>query len=839
MSGLSVSLLLIVSAIAVALWRYRQTKALGKKSSGQARQSEKSARTDASSESRNGDVNVAAHVPVDDACNADRDCGRDEQAPSQTPTVTHLADRPTTEETLVARQDMANVNLTTADTTAALATRHIEPTAKASVLRALEVDRDKQQLYSPAQVWGATDPPDQAAKALLAAEKESPALQSLPDATNQPKPSLNITESHRDAIGLKDELTPSSADSSQQRERSDLPADGLGVSQPEKVRVPIGVTDAVDRSSLVANVPEPDAELTEANVAAPAATPQHTSEIMSPFDLGVVIIERAATGPTSAPNFEPTITVKQQAVVAAKPAEENPPAREIGRAVANHEHESATGRTDDLRSTVGQDTAQFQHPTLTADSKIEESPSADLKLEGLKELLRIPLPPPARQAVHRDRRGRKTLAPRQSTEPKRAKRQSSLEPSAEARIRLVLHPIRRTIQLALILLRPAGFPEQVMLELNGSQTIDALEEGQYGDVNLTWDADLLLNEIRVSCAEGYQWVRSGRPVHIFTANPAQAGLVSVPAAKVGIDHMIICPEQDAHTVCDIAESAGSARPRALRQFSGIPNGWVVLDQYHPTRAAVIQPVPAFSPLDPGQGIEITLHGGLEVGHNIYAQGRPPSIRIEPMLDGISVHIGGVIAEVSSDGHWEASGWDTPGRHRIEVVPGPSRSYEIKPDPDAQGGWIFWNAHDRRTAIDEGPWARAQICGALLAGPSGERVLAAELQPTILALGIDGTVSALRPRAEAGVSVGFGASLSAFLLVSSGRRRRQGKVVWLGLPQSSEVVTLPRQLSRRWIEAVRGAAARRLTMQADEGGVGQLIWQKLVLVARSAKRQRHG
>ncbi|CAJ5353610.1 Uncharacterised protein [Burkholderia pseudomallei] len=981
MSGLSVPLLLILSAIAVAcvvvLWRYRLGRTPQEASIEQARQSKGSARTDAAnadarainsvvnattgggqprptaraaisaplkhtvartasvpaspiaidepegedpgvdtvqgdpieaaapatpvsapfptspavSERINGDISAVARALAEEAIFADRDSERGERAAPQTPAVASLADEPTTTEeaSVAVHQAEPDTNVTEGPATA-FATKHIEVVAEVTRPEGLQIDRGEQQLDPPVQALETTTPLDKAAEAPLATEEKSPALQPLPDDTNEPE-RADLTEPRRNTVAVGDELAPSQTEYlGQQLEHSDQTAGELHAAQPDGVPVAPEATASVGHSGPVTDVPDLAATIAtaEARAEAPAATLQPASvEATPPIDPSVALAgldsqptvpvqsdaavqaegeleavayavpsdarvdvpEPVAIGATeaigqaSASPLEATAPSEQQVVLradeSAELVEDDLPARAIGRIVANHECESTTGHPDDLQYGEGDNAAQLQHPAPTADGTTEESPGAALELDALDSLLRDTLTQPARQAVHRDRRGRHTLQPQPSAELKRAKRQSSLRPPAEARIRLTLHPIRRTVGLALILLRPADFPEQVTLELNGSQTIDALEEGQYGDVDLTWDADLLLNEIRVSCAEGYQWVRGARSVHIFAADPTQADLVSVAAAKAGTDHTIICREQDADTVCDIAESAGSARPAALRRSSGIPNGWVVLEGYRPTRAAVVQPAPAFSPLDPGQGIEIALQGGLEVGRSVYAQGRPPCIRIEPMLDGISVRIGGVVAEVSSDGTWKAPGWDAPGQHRIEVVPGPSRNYEIKLDPGTQGGWAFWDAYGRLTAIDEEPWSRAQICGALLAGPSGERVLAAELQPMILALGVDGMVGALRPRAEAGVSVGFATGTPAFLLASSGRKRHQGKIVWLGLPPSSEVATWPSRLSQLWIEAVRSAAARRLAMQADEEGVGQLIWKKVVLVARSAKRQRHG
>jgi len=443
----------------------------------------------------------------------------------------------------------------------------------------------------------------------------------------------------------------------------------------------------------------------------------------------------------------------------------------------------------------------------------------------------------ARPAVHRDRRGRPAAAQQPVQEVPKTPRAVSSRPPAQARLRLSIHPIRRTVQLALILMRPEEFPPRVTLQLGESRTVDALHEKQYGDVDLAWSADLLMGEIRLACVEGFQWVRSARPVHIFAADPAEPDLVTVASAAAGIEHTIVCRDEDAGTVCDLAESAGSARPKALVRFTGIADGWVVLTGYWPTRAAAVTPVAAFLPLDPGNAIVISLDGGFAIGPRSFAQGKPPRINVEPALDGVSVRIGGVEAGPCDGGGWEAPGWDAPGPHLIDVVPGPTLKYEIIADPAANGGWAFWDAHPDRAAASEGPWARARICGAGLEGPSGERVLAVEVQPTLLALGIDGSIASLQPRADVGVSVGLAGGTPAFLLVSSGRRRAQGKIVWLGLADATASLSHVRHALPRWVEAVRGAAARRLPVDADEEGVGESIWRKAVALARAIRRQR--
>lgn len=834
--------------------------------------------TSVANERINADVNAVSALPAESSGNADRDYARTGLAASPAPAAPPIADAPLAmESTAGAVHQPGSGTVAIAAASAAQNAQPAEATMQEAGPDTLLADSGEQQFASD---WTATD---QVPDATLTAEREtSAASQPFLDASIEPGPAADPPEPLPGVAPQGQKLTSPQTE----HDRPDHTAEPVEPQQSEDEPAAAAEGPAVEQPVPATLVHEPaataataaDAIVVEATaVAQPAAaetapsfvpnlaaaglgsespaSDQRKAPTQAEGELGTnvsaaradaaapVVAQMEAPTQASSPKAETVALAERQTIAQTGEAttfnEADQPALATSSQGTDQDGESATGRMVDLQQR-DDNAAPPEHPAQPSSETTEEASAAASDLDDLDALLCDALSRPARQAVHRDRRGRQASPPPPGTERKRATRQSNtLRPPAEARLRLMLHPIRRTVGLTLILMRPAEFPERVTLELNGSQTVDALEESQYGDVDLTWDTDLLANEIRVSCAEGHQWVRGARPVHIFAADPAQADLVSVSAATVGTEHTIICRDQDAGMVCDIAESAGSARPQPLCRFSGIPDGWVVLSDYRPTRAAALQPAQAFSPLDPGHSQEITLQGGLEVGHRLYAQGKPPRIRIEPALDGIAVRIGGATAAVAGDGAWEAPGWDTPGQHRVEVVPGPSLNYEIQVDPAMQGGWTFWDAHSGRTADDEKPWSRAQICGAQLSGPSGERVIAAELQPSILALGIDGTVGALRPRGEAGVSVGFAAGMPAFLLMSSGRRRRQGKIVWLGLPQFSEAEARPRRLSEIWIEAVRSAAARRLTMQADEGGVGQSIWHKAVLLARSAKRQRHG
>jgi hypothetical protein len=350
---------------------------------------------------------------------------------------------------------------------------------------------------------------------------------------------------------------------------------------------------------------------------------------------------------------------------------------------------------------------------------------------------------------------------------------------------------------------------------------------------MPWTTDLLEGELRLTSTDGFQWLRSARQVQIFTQDSNEPELISASAVRSGFAHTLICRSGDAEAVRLAAASTGSRELRTHEHWQGIPEGWTVLSGYTPVHAAA-PPLPArFRALDPGQGLEISFDGGLAVRGRVYAAGHPPRISITPAPGGASVTIGGEPAELSSDGAWSAPGWDRPGRHMVDVVPGPSVSYEIAADPWLSGGWEFWDAHPQRFGSGEGePWARARICGALIRGPSDEVVLAAETQPTLVALGARSGATALRRRADAAVSVGFIAEAPAFLLSATGPRRTQGRVVWLALASAQNP---SRRYDSEWVATVRTAAARRLPLvQAD--APGEKAWRKAKERARRLRNR---
>ena len=256
---------------------------------------------------------------------------------------------------------------------------------------------------------------------------------------------------------------------------------------------------------------------------------------------------------------------------------------------------------------------------------------------------------------------------------------------------------------------------------------------------------------------------------------------------------------------------------------------MVLSGYRPAHAASSTLHPSLTALDPGTGVVIRLSGGLRVRSGSFAQGSPPSIEIEPIPSSARVTIDGASAEMEEDGSWRAAGWDAPGDHLVDVVPGPSLTYRILGDPWLDGGWDQWDAHPERfSQSNAAPWAQAQICGASLLGPAGEHVVAAESMATVIALGLRRGVAALRPRLDAPVAVGLIQETPAFLVSSSGPRRTQGHVNWLSPSSPSPP---PNTTNLKWAAIVRSAASRRLPL-TGASAAGKDAWRRARELARS-------
>jgi hypothetical protein len=298
---------------------------------------------------------------------------------------------------------------------------------------------------------------------------------------------------------------------------------------------------------------------------------------------------------------------------------------------------------------------------------------------------------------------------------------------------------------------------------------------------------------------------------------------------------LICRAEDVPGVRAIAQQAGSPELVSHDHWQGIPEGWSVLSGYFPVHATRPIAETTLRPLDPGADVDITLGEGLALRPRVFAEGHPPRIEIRPVPESATVTIGGQTAVQNARGAWEAPGWDAPGQHIVDVVPGPSLSYEIVADPGNGEGWPFWNAHEERSS-GRSAWLRARICGAMLQGPSAEAVVACETQPTMIALGASRGAIALEKRPDANVSVALVAEPPAFLFASSGPRRSQGRVIWLGQAGAPAAPAVGDGVDMAWVSAVYTAAVRRLPLVGADR-VGEMAWRRAVLRARKLRRRR--
>jgi hypothetical protein len=443
-------------------------------------------------------------------------------------------------------------------------------------------------------------------------------------------------------------------------------------------------------------------------------------------------------------------------------------------------------------------------------------------------------PLPSKPARHRDRRGARRMLSPQPASQRPASVVAAIRAPAEARLRLMLHPIRRAATLSAVLARPVGYPDHVNLLLDDGAAVSAYSEDRYDDIDLDWTPDLLSGEIRLDCKEGYQWLRSARRIHIFGEVADEPGVVSVGSAALSSPSTIVCRVEDAMAVRAAAEACGSPPLLSHDYWSGIPNGWTILAGYWPIQSATSELTSGMTGLDPGVGSEIRFSAGLRIRSASFAEGSPPRIEISPLPAGAVVTIDGQPSELGEDGAWRADGWDRPGDHLIDVLPGPSAAYRVLEDPWSKGGWEAWDAHPERFgALQHAPWAVAQVCGSTVSGPSGEYVVAAEATRSVVCLGLRCGSVVLQGRPDAPVAVGLLREPPAFLISASGPRRNQGRIEWLSPSAPGPSI---RTIDPQWIVEVRAAASKRLPLDRA-GPSARDAWQRARERARRHRRPR--
>lgn len=486
--------------------------------------------------------------------------------------------------------------------------------------------------------------------------------------------------------------------------------------------------------------------------------------------------------------------------------------------------DSSTREFDASTADDGTLTERESHAAPDWGDNLDSVPaSAPADIETQEELASDGTSVQRREAVFQDRRGaaRRIQAP---IGPASAGLTRATEVrQAQAELRLTIDEIDKHVILSLVLLRPDGFPNEIEI---GAERVEAFDESRYDDVDFVWSEDALRHELRISDASGrYQWVRSRRPIHIFAGSAGEPDLLATNAARLAVEHAIICTDEDAEEVVKLARDAGSPALVDCSAWRGVPAGWNVFARYKPQRA-LVEPAPrGFSSLDPGRLIEVELVGGLEVRHHAYAEAHPPAIWVESLPPNCEVLIDGQVAVQDANGAWKAAGSDAPGRHLVQVVPGPSMSFELIPDPAPAG----WTPPEEMTVPTI--FAGVSICGAMLRAPAGLFLAAAPPGAAATALGPSGQVQGIPLRRDLAAAIAALPFEPSFLVSSWGVRRTQGEIVWTGTPAIKGPHSR-RHRNRTWTAAVRHAAARHLPV--GPGARARAEWQKM---AASARRSR--
>jgi hypothetical protein len=263
--------------------------------------------------------------------------------------------------------------------------------------------------------------------------------------------------------------------------------------------------------------------------------------------------------------------------------------------------------------------------------------------------------------------------------------------SLDANLVLVLQPGGWGIELSLLLSRPTDLPEQISVNLAGELVeLAAIDDGLFEPASIADPISALIQGVAAqSLGEApRRWVRSGRPLHVFTERPGVFGFASAPRVVIGQENIILCEAALADQVLNLCQQAGSA-PLQDVEGPGVPLGWRCLRGYHPRRPVPEVDEDIFLALSPLPDASIELAGGIAVSRSAWILGRPPDIRIlgsEPGRGDVTIDLAPAMQEAG--GHWTAPGWDMPGLHAVRFA-GLVRHYEIVEVDDR---WDWWAAH---------------------------------------------------------------------------------------------------------------------------------------------------
>jgi hypothetical protein len=214
--------------------------------------------------------------------------------------------------------------------------------------------------------------------------------------------------------------------------------------------------------------------------------------------------------------------------------------------------------------------------------------------------------------------------------------------------------------------------------ISGSIDLIALEDEWYQDATPENLGSSLQTGIRwIHQETGSEWVLAGREIFVLAAGTTHRGFVSCARLMLGHEHAVLCTLPKLAAVECALQKAGCAKWNKFGEEDGAPPGWILVsdtDSIGRIRGFVpTNPVPLeesseiLNVLRPLPQIDISLEGGVPLGHSSWLAGYPPSIRIlGDVQHAHKVLIDGKEATIEGDGVCRVSGLGTlssipPGR----------------------------------------------------------------------------------------------------------------------------------------------------------------------------------
>ncbi len=398
--------------------------------------------------------------------------------------------------------------------------------------------------------------------------------------------------------------------------------------------------------------------------------------------------------------------------------------------------------------------------------------------------------------------------------------------SLEAELCLEFQPGDWGIRLSLLLRRPDAMAEEGTVRVRGrDMALATIDGGLFEPISLAEnDAAVLWQGVSAHGTEEAQrrWVRSGRPLHVFSERAGVSGFASVPRALIGQQNILLCEDTLAPALLACCSEAGSPDPPEV-QGPGVPSGWRCFRGYRPQIAGAGPDVEdILLALNPLPYAVIELVGGISVSRSAWIAGHPPAIRIlgsdpEPG----QVTIDGAAAGRDQADQWTAPGWDGLGAHTIRYA-GISRRYEII---HASHDSPWWPAHAGASGL--------LLAGALASGRTG--------CPAVILAGPASWLIGAHPGEIAWASALPG-GLSAVAAPSfvpvwaiapkSGRHRQAPRLLASYSTPGAAHTTTKTEL-RAWCELVRSAAR---PPGADSGEDAATLWRLYMGRARTLRRR---